>query len=66
MDFACSEVSKALTSISSELESRGGGGGSQSTARRQLQWLSIQDRLKSVVTAFISITCGRKTIPCLQ
>ena len=40
MEYACSDVSKALTSISSELESRG----SQSTAKRLLQWLSIKDR----------------------
>ena len=39
-------------------------GGSQSTAKRLLQWLSIQDRQRrpAVVTS-IDITCGRTTIP---
>ena len=59
MEYACSNVSKALTSISSELESRGLTVNCEKTVAMVIHPRSSKT---SVVTS-IDITCGRTTIP---
>ena len=57
MEYACSDVSKALTSISSELESRGLTVNCEKTVA-----MTIHPRSSKTSTP-IDITCGRTTIP---
>ena len=59
MEYACSDVSKALTSISSELESRGLTVNCEKTLAMDIYSRSS----KTSVVAPIDITCGRTTIP---
>ena len=61
MEYACSDVSKALTGISSELESRGLTVNCEKTVAMVIHPRSSKT---SVVTALpsINITCGRTTI----
>ena len=59
MEYACSDVSKALTSISSELESRGLTVNCEKTVA---MFIHPRSSKTSVVTP-IDITCGRTTIP---
>ena len=59
MEYACSDVSKALTSISSELESRGLTVNCEKTVAMVIHPRSS----KTSVDTPIDITCGRTTIP---
>ena len=67
MEYACRDVSKALTSISSDLESRGLTVNCEKTVRVLYVAMVIHPRSSKtpVVTALpsINITCGRTTIP---
>ena len=62
MEYACSDVSKALTSISSKLESRGLTVNCEKTVAMAIHQRSSKT---SVVTP-IDITCGRTTIPLID
>ena len=59
MEYACSDVSKALTSISSELESRG----LTVNCGKTVAMVIYPRSSKTSVVTSINITCGRTTIP---